>query len=253
LGKSKLIAGLASAIVLAAAGPAAANVLPVGAWDFNEGSGAVAHDTSLINHDNGAVQGGAQWTHGRFWDALSFDGNAAAVDVPSANALQPAKVTVSAWVNDSSSPGDFKYIVGKGSNDCSAASYALYTGANGGLEFYTSTNNGLTYTLSPDAGTGIWDGKWHSVIGTFDGSTVSLYVDGKEIGSGTPDTSPIAYGLPSTSDLVIGNYPSCAGLGFNGAIDAVKVFDRALPAQEIRLAVATSKLLPTSFPIDAVL
>jgi hypothetical protein len=228
LGKSKLIAGLATAIVPAAAGPAAAHVFPVGVWSFNEGSGTVAHDTSLFNHDNGTV--------------------------PSESALEPAKVTVSAWVNDSSSPGDFKYIVGKGSNGCLAASYALYTGAGGGLAFYTSANGGTSWTVSPDAGTSVWDGQWHNVIGTFDGATVRLYVDGKEVGSGTPDTSPISYGLPTTSDLVVGNYPSCVGgLGFNGAIDEVKVFDRALPAQEIRLVVTASKYLPPAFPVDAVL
>lgn len=253
MGKFKLTAGLVTAFVLVAAGPAAANVFPVGAWSFNEGSGTVAHDTSLFNHDNGTVQGGAQWTQGRFRGALGFDGNAANVDVPTEQALEPAKVTVSAWVNDSSSPGNFKYIVGKGSNGCLAASYALYTGANGGLQFYTSSNGGVSYTLSPDAGTSLWDGQWHNVIGTFDGATARLYVDGKEVGSGTPDTSPIAYGLPTTSDLVVGNYPSCGGLGFNGAIDEVKVFDRALPAQEIRLVVTASKYLPPSFPVDAVL
>ena len=32
----------------------------------------------------------------------------------------------------------------------------------------------------------VWDGKWHHVAGTFDGSTVRLYVDGVQVGTGTP-------------------------------------------------------------------
>ncbi len=255
--KGRLVAVLATGAFLMAAGPAAASqLLPVGIWSFNEGSGTVAHDTSLPpQHNNGTLSGGAAWSSGRFWDSLSFDGRAAAVTVPDDSVLEPKQVTVSAWVKASTSPGNYDYVVAKGGNACNASSYGLYTGANGGLIFYTSSNNGLSYTLSPDAGTGIWNGKWHNVIGTYDGSTVRLYVDGKEVGNGTPDTAPIAYGLPVFNDLVIGNYPSCPSIpeGFTGSIDEVKIFNRALPASEIKLTVGLSNLLPTNIPTDLVL
>jgi hypothetical protein len=241
---------------LLSAGPAAASqVLPVGNWGFNEGSGTVAHDASLpSHHNNGTLSGNAQWVKGRFWDALSFDGAAAAVTVPDDAVLDPQQVTVSAWVKASRTPGNYMYIVAKGGNTCSASSYGLYTGANGGLEFYVAGNNGLTYSLSPDAGSGVWDGNWHSAIGTFDGNTVRLYVDGKQVGSGTPNTTPIAYGLPTSNDLMIGNYPACPSIpeGFTGNIDEVKVFNRALGAQEIKLAVQASNLIPQNIPTDAV-
>ena len=254
--KGRLVTVLATGVFLVGAGPAAAQVLPVGVWGFNEGMGTVAHDTSFPpHHDEGTVSGGAQWLKGRFWDALSFNGAASAVTVPDESVLEPQQVTVSAWVKASSSPGNYMYIVAKGGNNCSASSYGLYTGANGGLEFYVSGNNGLTYSLSPDAGSSVWDGKWHSAIGTFDGSTVRLYVDGKEVGSGTPNTTPIAYGLPTSNDLMIGNYPACPSIpeGFTGSIDEVKVFNRALPAQEIKLTVLASNLLPQIIPTDLVL
>jgi hypothetical protein len=243
-------------VFLLSAGPAAANVLPVGAWNFNEGNGTVAHDTSLApGQDNGTLQGGTSWTNGRFWGALSFDGNAAAVDVPDEATLEGSQVTVSAWVNSATSPGNFKYIVAKGAQGCLAASYGLYTGSNGGLEFYVANNGGMSWTISPDAGTGVWDGNWHNVIGTFDGSTVRLYVDGKEVGSGTADASAIPYNLSSGKDLLVGNYGGCAGLGFSGKIDEVKVFNRALGAQEIHLTVASSIALlpPLVAPGDLVL
>jgi hypothetical protein len=237
------------------AGPAAAQVLPVGTWGFNEGYGTVAHDTSLApGQDNGTLQGGTSWTKGRFWGALSFDGSAAAVDVPDENGLEGSQVTVSAWVNSATSPGNFKYIVAKGAQGCLAASYGLYTGANGGLEFYVASNGGMSWTISPDAGSGVWDGSWHSVIGTFDGSTVRLYVDGKEVGSGTADTNAIPYNLSNGNDLLVGNYGGCSGLGFSGKIDEVKVFNRALGAQEIHLTVdASNLLLPPLAPVDLVL
>jgi hypothetical protein len=250
--KGRLVTVLATGALLVGAGPAAAQVLPVGTWSFNEGHGTVAHDTSF-QPDNGTLQGGATYTQGRFWDALSFDGNASGVDIQDRSNFDAPRVTVSAWVNSGTSPGNFKYIVAKGASGCIAGAYGIYTGANGGLEFYVSNNGGLTFALSPDAGTGIWDGKWHSVVGTFDGSTVRLYVDGKEVGTGTPNTTPIDYGLPTSSDLMIGNYAGCSGLDFSGKIDEVHLFDRALGAQEVHLGYVASQYLPQQFPDDAVL
>jgi hypothetical protein len=252
--KRRLVGVLTSGVFLLAAGPAAAHVLPVGVWSFNEGSGAVAHDTSLPpHHDNGTLLTGTTWTKGRFSNALSFDGNTAGVDVPNESGLQGSSVSVSAWVNSATSPGNFKYVAAKGAQGCLAASYGLYTGPDGGLEFYAGSNGGLNWVASPDAGTSVWDGNWHNVIGTFDGSIVRLYVDGKEVGSGTPDNTAVSYDLSNGGDLLVGNYGGCAGLGFSGKIDEVKVFDRALEPQEIRLAVGASKLLPTNFPDDLVL
>jgi hypothetical protein len=256
--KGRLVAVLASGVFLLGAGQAAAaQVLPVGIWSFNDGSGTTAKDSSVFPamHDNGTLRTGTTFGAGRFSGALSFDGNDAAVNIPNEPGLEGSQVTVSAWVNFNGSPGVDKYILAKGSNQCSAASYGLYTGLHNGIQFYVGSNSGLSFTMSPDGGN-IWDGKWHSVIGTFDGSTARLYVDGKEAGSGTPVSNPISYGLPTTNDLLVGNYDGCGGLGFPGQIDEVKVFNRALGSEEIRLAVLASKLLPTGstyFPDDLVL
>jgi Concanavalin A-like lectin/glucanases superfamily len=246
-----IVVGLAAAILLTAAAPAGADLLPVGSWPLNEGKGTVAYDFSG-HHNNGSLEGLAQWTRGRFQDGLSFNGEAAAVQVPASPTLEPASVSVSAWVNSSASPGIYRYIVAKGANGCSAASYGLYTGADGGLEFYVSTNQGLSWTLSPDAGQGVWNGQWHNVVGTYDGSSLRLYVDGRQVGSGTPDTAPIAYGLPTSNNLAIGDYPWCPESDFNGSIDEVKVFNRALGSQEIALGYQLSRLLPSSFPFDLI-
>jgi hypothetical protein len=60
------------------------------------------------------------------------------------------------------------------------------------LIFYIS--NGIASVLSADAGARIWDGAWHVVLGTFDGGRVRLFVDGKEIGTGTPTSVSLTYG-----------------------------------------------------------
>ena len=71
------------------------------------------------------------------------------------------------------------------------------------------------------------------VAGSFDGSTVRLFVDGAEIGTGTTVSLPfsIAYGLSSGQPL-IGQYGGC-DLSFNGDIDEVSVWSAALPMDQI--------------------
>jgi Concanavalin A-like lectin/glucanases superfamily len=232
-------------------GPASANVFPVGQWDFNEGSGTVARNDFSLSSGKGTLQGGVSWTAGRFQSGLSFGGVNGQVDVPDSPALEGSNVTVSAWVKANGSPGVDKYILAKGASGCCTGSYGLYTGANGGLEFYVATSP-TTFVVSPDAGTGIWDGKWHNVVGTFDGSSVRVYVDGQQVGSGSPDNSPIQYNLPTASELVIGDYPWCSGLDFTGDIDEVKVFNRALSPAAISFGYQASNRLPSFFPFDLI-
>jgi PKD repeat protein len=80
----------------------------------------------------------------------------------------------------------------------------------------------------------IWNGQWHAVAGTYDGSTVRLYVDGVEVGSGTPAVTTIAYGRQEDS-FTIGSYPSCPNnvYDYQGDVDEVRVYNRALTSAEI--------------------
>ncbi len=170
----------------------------------------------------------ARWVQGRFGSALEFTDGTGWVEVANSGTLEPVSgVTVSAWVKATGSPGPFRYVVAKGATGCIAASYAIYSGSNGGLAFYVSKSRGRSYTLSPDAGTDVWDGHWHMVVGTFDGSSVRLFVDGTQIGTGSPHAGQIEYLLPDSNDLYIGDYPGCQEHSFLGTIDEVQVFARA--------------------------
>jgi hypothetical protein len=194
----------------------------VGWWRFDEGSGTYAEDSSDAGND-GFLQGAVKWVPGHPGKGLIFDGATGRVRVPRATSLEPSTgIAVSAWVK-ATQPGNFKYIISKGAAACSAGSYGLYTGPNGGVMFYVAGDGGLSYTRSPDGGAGVWDGRWHLVAGSYDGSAVRLFVDGTQIGSGTPRTGSISYGLPTTNDLFIGHYDGCPGLDFAGTIDEPKV------------------------------
>src|SRR4029077_14876423 len=64
----------------------------------------------------------------------------------------------------------------------------------------------------------------------WDGSTLKLYVDGNEEASTTTGPRTIVY---SNHDLGIGKH-STAARGFDGLIDEVEVFSRALSATEVQ-------------------
>ena len=232
---SRLLAlGMACLALAVWTAPAAARSGLAGEWKLDEGSGTVAADSSG-NGNTGTLSGAVSWVAGVSGRALSFDGSGGQVRVPNNPALEPqSAVTVAAWVKASSSPGVFRYVVAKGATGCVAASYGMYSGPNGGLEFYISRQRGTVYAASSDEGAGVWDGAWHLAVGTFDGTTIRLYVDGHEVGAGIAYPGALEYLLQDSNDLFVGNYPGCISHGFSGAIDDVRIWSAALDAAQVQ-------------------
>lgn len=200
-----------------------------GLWLFNEGSGQTAYDLSFSGNPGQLGSTPAADTNDPAWvqlprlglfkrAALHFEGDDY-VQVRNSPALEPDGVTVVARIR-STGPGSFRYVVSKGALACQTASYGLYTGEDGALRFYVS--DGRDYTLSPPAATAVWDGAWHNVVGAYDGTGVSLWVDGTKVGS-TPANVTIGYGLPQADGLYVGTYagPCSNPMGFVGDIDGV--------------------------------
>ena len=221
-------------VALVSASPfAQAESARVGFWKLDEGQGITVADSSGYGNP-GTLSGNVAWASG----ALGFNGSTGYVRVPDNSSLEPpTSVSVTAWFEHAGSPGAYRYLVAKGAAGCIAASYGLYTGPTGGLEFYVSRNRGTVYARSPDAGAGIWDGGWHLAVGTFNGTTVRLYIDGREVGSGTFSPGSLEYPLASSNDLFIGDYPGCSGQGYNfaGEIRDVEVWNQALSASTASL------------------
>jgi hypothetical protein len=153
------------------------------------------------------------------------------VSIPDSGQPRACTVTVLALVRGSASPGQWRYVVSKGAMGCTAGSYGLYSGFGGGMAFYVY--GGSAFYVSPEAPTSVWNGKWHVVAGTFDGTTVRLFVDGTEVGTGTTVPIPtwIAYGLPSDT-AGMGAYGGC-DLSLVGDIDEVSIWSAALPVGQI--------------------
>jgi hypothetical protein len=194
-----------------------------------------------VGNNNGTAHA-ITYGPGKVGRAFQFDGESH-LRIPGAPSLNSPAITVEAWVKSpgegTTAQGRYRYLVAKGVYADEAASYGLYTGCTGGLFFYVYDRT-LDAAVSPGPSPGIWDGKWHHVAGTFDGATVRLYVDGQQVGNGTPAALNIDYKLPDGNDLFIGTVwphgarPAHGTRGFIGSIDELSIFNRALSASEIQ-------------------
>jgi hypothetical protein len=237
----RVAAAALTILLLAPASAWAARSPLAGWWPMNERSGQTVYDWSgngnhgRLGSTAGADDNDPTWIRGVFGikSALRFDGDDF-VTIPDAPELRPRELTVSTWFRGDSTPGRHRYLVAKGADRCEASAYALYSSASEGLGFYVY--DGTTWRRSPEADASVWDGQWHHAAGTYDGSVLRLFVDGVEVGSGTPTALEIDYDLPST-ETVLGAYMGTCSLQLVGDLDGVTIWDRALPVAGLARAV----------------
>jgi hypothetical protein len=94
---------------------------------------------------------------------------------------------------------------------------------------FTRGKDGTGYDSAPGT-SNVLSGAWHHVIGTYDGSTIKIYVDGilqasKSWSSGLDGATATAY---------IGQDDYDSSRRFTGLIDDVRIYNRALSADEIK-------------------
>ena len=199
---------------------------PVSHWRLGEASGTTAADSVGTNpgsYRNGVALGGASLVSGDTANqAASFDGNDDSMAVQSSSALSPsATVTVEAWIRPSAipSPGNFASVATK------AESYALQF--NGPQLEFTTMVNGARRRVQAPAGAVTAGGTYH-VVGTYDGSTQRLYVNGSQVASAS---YPGPMGV-NTNRVVLGSWDTASEF-FAGAIDEVAVYAKALTAAQV--------------------
>lgn len=197
-------------------------------WTLDENSDETTASDS-VGDNTGSYVNSLTQIAGLVDGALSFVDVTDYVEVPDDISLQPQRLTIDAWVRGSDIPGSNGYIVAKGAQDCSSPSYALYSAGGDSVKFLLRAD-GASWTAI--TGPDIWDGVWHHVAGTYDGSFMTLYVDGGQVAQVAYD-KVIDYTLSTHDDLIFGSYEGTCSLPFNGDVDEIELFSRALDSTEI--------------------
>ena len=182
--------------------------------------------SDIVMSNNGLLKNGAAFTTGMVGSAFNFDGvddYVAVSDDPSLNPIHA--ITVDAWINRSSLDNDYGPVVVKRPNNNSG--YTLEA-AYGDIAFHVYVS-GRGYVSSPFAT--LPTDQWVHVAGVYDGSTISLYLNGNLIGSNT--SAPGAIHVES-GELGIGHDQANPDRFYKGLVDEVEIFDRALSASEIQ-------------------
>ena len=94
-------------------------------------------------------------------------------------------------------------------------------------DYQLTLNSGLSNYL--DSGHTPIAGQWQYLAATFDGSTARFYIDGVQVASRSVTSS-----VGSSNNWRIGAYGSVAGGFFDGLIDNVRIYNRALSDTEVQ-------------------
>ncbi len=200
----------------------------VGYWSFNEGVGGLAGDSSG-NRNTGTLTGAnglPAWTNGKLGKALKFDGTDDVVTVGT-SAFTTGATTITMWVKPTASQqnglGDLR-VGGSGliiyERTIGAIAERAMMGFRGQPEMNTPTSV-------------ITVGAWTFLAFVYNGGAKNDLASFAIYANGVNQTSLTAQGTigGSTTYNRVGSDQSSAF--FNGSIDEVRIYNRALTANEI--------------------
>ena len=212
----------------------------IGYWKFDGGSD---HAVDSSGNNNYGVFINSALAPGRYGQALKLSGdNNSHVSIPASQSLDnfTDKITVTAWVFPERPLNDYKVIVSRqigvlGHPD----QFYLGFGPSEGITRYKwhlgTIENGTVIDRSLYKGSAA-SNRWIHMAGVYDGKMACLYIDGVKIGHHPHtgmiqvDDNPVTIGAEEN-----GPEPLKVANNFEGKIDEVRIYNRALNSAEIKL------------------
>ncbi|MBU1633490.1 hypothetical protein KJ762_03155, partial [bacterium] len=195
-------------------------------WSLDEGIDTTAYD-GTANNNSGILKNGTQWAPAKFGNGLSFDGVDDYVLIPSSPSLNidTNTVTLSLWVKLDYLPADMPGPYGP-LYDSDSDNYVIY-GDRGNNELRFKVTTASWWAERPGIpGSDLVVDEWLHIVGVYDGSHASIYLNGKLKDSHTLSGNIMA----NSGDIFLGRTGTTY---FNGEIDNVQVYGRGLTEQEV--------------------
>lgn len=191
---------------------------------FDDGSGAVAKDSSMYKND-GKLEG-TKWVAGKFGKALEFNGTTDQVVVADSKSLLALDGgTLMAWINIYTESGHASWN-----------RIMIKSTINGGTEGYDFLlDRALNYSIRFCVGgecnsyVPVEAKAWHHIAVTYDNTMIYAYLDGEKVG----EKAQLGPAKDTTgSKLVIGNGVA-VDRAYHGILDEIRMFDRPLDENKI--------------------
>ena len=201
----------------------------VAAYGFDETTGTIAADASGFgNHGN--IQQAVRIAKGRFGKALKFDGVNEGVVVDNGNNSQSLALstgmTLEAWVYPTATMDGGRTIITKVQSESDyTEAYRLVANDTTNLPMST------IWAENPVSVAGnkkIPSKQWTHLATTYDGQYQTLYINGVLV-----DTRPQTGAIPTSNGALQIGYNAAWGYTFQGYIDEVRIYNRALNNAEI--------------------
>ena len=195
----------------------------VAAYSFDEGTGTTV--TDLSGNGNHGTFASAVWTTaGKYNRALVFNGTTSAVTINDSASLKlTSAMTLEAWVNPSTVTSAWRDVIYKGNDNYYLMGTTNSAGQFAGGGTFAGANANVFGTAILAINT------WSHIALTYDGTTLRLYLNAALVstqgktGAMTTSTNPLQIG----GDSIYGQF-------FQGAIDEVRIYNRALAQPEIQ-------------------
>lgn len=204
----------------------------VGHWKLDDGSGTNANDSSASNRD-GTLINTPSWTTGQLGGAVDFNGSSQYIDLGTHSELQVSgDMTVAAWINAdaiSGTPGDGNSVL-----VCLTAglqvSYNFALGESNNFGLGWTNDAGVADSWATD-GDPLATGAWFHIAAVRSSGNVTFYVNG-DLVSGTHATGAQSV-TTAGGQAAIGSLGIYPAFFFDGRIDDVRLYSRALTADDI--------------------
>lgn len=200
-------------------------------FDAAEAKAAITDTSGQNNH---GIYTGARWiTSGKQGGGLEFTAPTNYVKVPNSASLNPKHATFAVWFRTSRSDGVWRRVFEKGSYSFGIAGDTKGVPTRGK---FSIAIRGASQCLSDHV---LADGSWHHAAATCDGQNVKLYIDGVLQQQVAPFRGQIQQ---TADDLTIGLVRTTPAIqdpvqSFEGALDDVMIFNRALSEEELQAMV----------------
>jgi CSLREA domain-containing protein len=200
---------------------------------------AEGNANDFADGNNGTLQGGATFAAGEVGQAFSLNGTDAFVEIPDSPSLSvTGAITLEAWINPNSVTG-LHEIISKYDSSISQESWALLV-MDGVVraEFLGSGDGVLARVVDTNTAV-ISTGVFTHLAATFDPATqaVHIYVNGVDVPTTVQNGGIVSSIFDSTSPMRIGSIVGGSGQTsefFDGRIDEVDVYNRALSTAEVQ-------------------